>query len=208
LAGDHGSLYVSDGAVLFRVDPRTGRVLARRTDLGARLSQAVISGGALWTDPRIGPCEWSAVVHALDLYTLAPIAIVAINIRGLAKPGASLWRTYRRGSIPKLDPSAPPYSAIPSASASSQAHRPEHRSRLVGPSWGEVSTVWRSRSSPAASLRWIVQHSAEVDAEAELPTEPDGLADAFVRFVHRIADVVLALVEAVSEPAHGAVDVD
>ena len=53
-----------------------------------------------------------------------------------------------------------------------------------------------------------MQHSAEVDAEAELPTEPDGLADAFVRFVHRIADVVLALVEAVSEPAHGAVDVD
>ena len=130
LAGDHGSLYVSDGAVLFRVDPRTGRVLARRTDLGARLSQAVISGGALWTDPRIGPCEWSAVVHALDLYTLAPIAIVAINIRGLAKPGASLWRTYRRGSIPKLDPSAPPYSAL-----CRRRHNADCADLVVVPTW-------------------------------------------------------------------------
>jgi hypothetical protein len=49
-----------------------------------------------------------------------------------------------------------------------------------------------------------VQHSAEVYAEADLSTEPDGLADAYV---HRIGDVVLELVEAVSEPAHGAVDV-
>ena len=52
----------------------------------------------------------------------------------------------------------------------------EHRSRLVG----------RHRlfgvHDPAVPrrLRSIVQHTAEVDAEAELPTEPDGLAHAFV----------------------------
>jgi hypothetical protein len=43
----------------------------------------------------------------------------------------------------------------------------------------------------------VVQHSAEVAAAADLPTEPDGLAGAFV---HRIGDVVLELLEALSEP--------
>jgi len=47
LAGDHGSLYVSDGAVLFRVYPRTGRVLARRTDLGARAESGCDLGWCL-----------------------------------------------------------------------------------------------------------------------------------------------------------------
>ena len=37
----------------------------------------------------------------------------------------------------------------------------------------------------------------EVAAAADLPTEPDGLAGAFV---HRIGDVVLELLEALSEP--------
>ena len=99
LAGDRSSLYVSDGAELFRVDPITGLVLARRSDLGAAARQAVLSGGALWTISATGGASRGAAeLRALNLATLAPIATVTITIPDVASVQDAVLDSDRHGN--------------------------------------------------------------------------------------------------------------
>jgi streptogramin lyase len=83
-----GSMWVTTGQDLVRVDPATGRLLARVGGLGANLDGIAVTPGAVW----VGSIRDGTVSRIDPVRNRAVAAMAACpGVRHLAAVGADLW---------------------------------------------------------------------------------------------------------------------
>jgi len=82
LLGTGDSLYARDDRGIVRIDPGTGRVVARRDyPVAGGLTDAVLAAGVLWVSPT-SKADGTATLQGFEPATLAPSASVRLRFNG------------------------------------------------------------------------------------------------------------------------------